>query len=166
MSHHTEKRELPRIGLSFLRHPGHFLATGFGTGIARKAPGTFGTLVGIPLFLILQPLPLWLYCLITVVLFGAGIWICEQAARDLGVHDHPGIVWDEVVGYLVTMIGIPADWLWILIGFILFRVFDILKPWPIKLIDQRVSGGFGIMLDDLIAALFSLLIMRGLLHFL
>lgn len=166
MSNPAEKKELPRITPEFLRNPWHCLATGFGTGIATIAPGTFGTLVGIPLFLLLQPLPLWAYCLVTIMLFCAGIWICEQAARDLGVHDHPGIVWDEVVGYLVTMIGVPADWLWILTGFILFRIFDILKPWPIKLIDQRVTGGLGIMLDDLIAGMFSLMIIWVLLHFL
>ena len=157
------KNNNPRIDPQLLKDPVHCLALGFGTGLAAKAPGTFGTLVGIPLFLIMQSLPVAIYCLITIILFLVGIWICDRTARQLGVHDHPGIVWDEVVGYLVTMIMAPAGWLWIIIGFILFRIFDIWKPWPIKMIDQGVSGGLGIMLDDLIAGIFALICMRLLL---
>jgi len=150
----------PKIDPELLKEPVSCLALGFGTGLAPKAPGTFGTLVGIPLFLIIRSLPVTVYCLITIILFVIGIWICDQTARKLGVHDHPGIVWDEIVGYLVTMIMAPSGWLWVIIGFILFRIFDILKPWPIKIIDQRVSGGFGIMFDDLIAGFFALICMR------
>ncbi len=150
------KTESPKIDPTLLKNPIHCLALGFGTGLAAKAPGTFGTLVGIPLYLIMQPLPLAVFCLITIALFIVGIWICDQTANELGVHDHPGIVWDEVVGYLITMIFAPVGWLWIVIGFILFRIFDIWKPWPIRMIDQRVSGGFGIMLDDVIAGVFAL----------
>ncbi len=151
------KNNNPKIDPKLLKDPVHWLALGFGTGLAAKAPGTFGTLVGIPLFLIMQSLPVAIYCLITIILFLVGIWICDRTARELGVHDHPGIVWDEVVGYLVTMIMAPAGWLWVILGFILFRIFDIWKPWPIRVIDQRVSGGFGIMLDDLIAGIFALI---------
>lgn len=152
------------IPLSFLRDPGHCLAIGFGTGCASKAPGTFGTLVGIPLFFLLQPLSVFIYCLVTLILFVIGIWLCHRAARDLGVHDHSGIVWDEVVGYLITMIAVPPDWLWVLIGFVLFRIFDIFKPWPINIIDQRVSGGLGIMLDDVLAGIFALLCIQLMLN--
>jgi len=144
------------------RDPIHFLALGFGAGCAPKAPGTFGTLAAIPLYLLAQPLPLWAYLLLTTLGFIVGIWICDRAARDLGVHDHPAIVWDEVVGYFVTMIAAPAGWLWIVIGFVLFRVFDILKPWPIRRADQRIGGGFGIMFDDLLAAGYAWLVLQAL----
>ncbi|MCG7960381.1 MAG: phosphatidylglycerophosphatase A, partial [Candidatus Thiodiazotropha taylori] len=120
-----------------------------------KAPGTLGTLVGIPIYLAMQPLPLVYYLTITAVAFLIGIWLCEQTSRDLGVHDHGGIVWDEIVGYLVTMAFAPSGWFWLMIGFILFRFFDIVKPWPIRWVDQRVEGGFGIMVDDLIAGVFT-----------
>ena len=149
------KNNNPKIDPGLLKDPIHCLALGFGTGLAAKAPGTFGTLVGIPLFLVMQSLPVAIYCLVTTILFLVGVWICDRTARELGVHDHPGIVWDEVVGYLVTMLMAPSGWLWIIMGFILFRIFDIWKPWPIKIIDQRISGGFGIMFDDLIAGVFA-----------
>lgn len=130
-----------------------FIAFGFGAGRAPLAPGTFGTLVGIPFYLMLNSLPVWQYLAVCAVLFSVGIWLCGAAARTLGVHDHPGIVWDEIVGYLVTMTAAPAGWLWVLIGFALFRIFDILKPWPIRAIDRHVQGGLGIMLDDLLAGI-------------
>ena len=144
------------------RDPIHFLALGFGSGCAPKAPGTFGTLAAIPLYLLLQPLPLWAYLLLTAAGFALGIWVCDKAARDLGVHDHPAIVWDEVIGYWVTMIAAPPGWLWIIAGFALFRLFDILKPWPIRQADQHISGGFGIMFDDLLAAGYAWLGLQGL----
>ena len=153
-----------RIDPHLLKDPGHCLSLGFGTGLAAKAPGTFGTLVGVPLFLIMQSLPVATYCLITGILFLVGIWLCDRTAKVLGVHDHSGIVWDEVVGYLVTMVMAPTGWNWIIIGFILFRIFDIWKPWPIKVVDQKVPGGFGIMVDDLIAGVFALVVMRILLY--
>ncbi|MEW8507970.1 MAG: phosphatidylglycerophosphatase A [Candidatus Thiodiazotropha sp.] len=138
-----------------LRKPVHLLAFGFGTGMLPKAPGTYGTLVGIPLYLMLQPLPPALYLLLLALAFIAGLWICQRTAEDLGVHDHSGIVWDEIVGYLAAMAFAPPGWVWIVIGFLLFRLFDIFKPWPIRWIDHRVDGGMGIMLDDLIAGLYS-----------
>jgi phosphatidylglycerophosphatase A len=143
----------------------HLLAFGFGAGKSPVAPGTFGTLVGIPFYLMMTGLNLWQYILVTVVLFVVGIWICHYSSKKMGVHDHPGIVWDEIVGYLVTMIAAPSGWLWIVIGFVLFRFFDILKPWPIRAIDKGVSGGFGIMLDDILAGLFALLILQLIAYF-
>jgi phosphatidylglycerophosphatase A len=138
-----------------MRNPIHLLAFGFGSGLAPWAPGTFGTLVAIPCYLLLQPLSQIYYMIIVMLGFFVGIWICEITSRDLGVHDHSGIVWDEIVGYLVTMAWAPRGWVWIVVGFLLFRLFDILKPWPIRWFDQKVTGGIGIMLDDLIAALFA-----------
>ncbi|MEW8028913.1 MAG: phosphatidylglycerophosphatase A [Candidatus Thiodiazotropha sp.] len=135
--------------------PVHLLAFGFGSGLLPKAPGTYGTLVGIPFYLLLQPLSLSLYMLFVLLAFVAGLWICQRTSDDLGVHDHSGIVWDEIVGFLVGMAFAPPGWVWIVIGFLLFRLFDILKPWPILWIDRRVKGGLGIMLDDLLAGLYT-----------
>jgi phosphatidylglycerophosphatase A len=142
-----------------LKNPLHLLAFGFGSGLAPIAPGTFGTLVAIPPYLLLQSLPQTFY--LGVVLFGfiLGVWVCGRTSADLGVHDHGGIVWDEVVGYLLTMTLAPSGWGWVVVGFLLFRLFDILKPWPIRWFDQRVPGGFGIMLDDVLAGLYAGLVL-------
>jgi phosphatidylglycerophosphatase A len=110
----------------------------------------------------MQPLPLPVYLVLTALLGLAGIWLCGYTARALGVHDHGGIVWDEIVGLLITLIAVPPDWRWLLAGFLLFRLFDILKPWPIRWLDRRVGGGFGIMIDDVLAGLFALLCLHGL----
>ncbi len=147
-----------------LTDPVHFLAFGGGSGLAPTAPGTFGTLVGIPFVLLCAGLSLPAYLLVTAVLFLVGIWICDRASSKLGVHDHPGIVWDEIVGYMVTMIAVPLQWQWLLAGFVLFRIFDILKPWPIAWLDRRVAGGFGIMVDDLLAGFFAFLVLQVLLQ--
>ncbi len=133
------------------KNPLHQLAFGFGSGLAPKAPGTFGTLMGVFFYLWLQYLPWFSYLLVVLVAFLLGIEICSRVSRDLGVKDHPGIVWDEMVGYWVTMLVAPAGIGWMLLGFVLFRIFDIFKPWPIGWADRRVSGGLGIMLDDLFA---------------
>ncbi|MEE9302424.1 MAG: phosphatidylglycerophosphatase A [Thiotrichaceae bacterium] len=140
-----------------LSSPTHFLAFGFGSGLAPIAPGTFGTLVAIPLFLLMQPLALHWYLLIVLAISLFGIWLCGESAKQLGLHDPAGIVWDEIAGYLVTMIAAPQGWKWIVIGFILFRIFDIWKPWPINLADKKVEGGLGIMLDDIIAGIYALI---------
>ena len=140
-----------KISPQLLRHPADLLALGFGSGLAPRAPGTAGTLAAIPVYLLLQSLALHIYLPLVAILFLVGIPICAHTARRLGVHDHPGIVWDEIVGYLVTMAFAPRGWLWIGLGFVLFRLFDILKPWPIKWFDSKVGGGFGIMVDDLLA---------------
>mgnify|MGYP001042486727 FL=1 len=133
----------------------HLLAFGFGAGCSPKAPGTMGTLLAVGIYLPLAGLPLNVYLLVLLGVTVAGVWLCGQAAKDLGVHDHPGIVWDEIAGYLLTMTAAPAGWLWMIVGFALFRLFDIWKPWPIGWLDRRVGGGFGIMLDDLVAGLFA-----------
>lgn len=144
-----------------LRNPWNFLALGFGSGLAPIAPGTFGTLVGIPIFLLVQQLSSLHYILLVIILFNLGIAICCKASEIMGVHDHPAIVWDEIVGYLVTMWMAPVGWIWVVAGFVLFRLFDILKPWPIGWIDRNVSCGLGIMLDDLVAGLFGLAALQG-----
>ena len=132
-----------------------FLAFGFGSGLARKMPGTMGTLAAVPVFWACSQTGIWVYSVLTILVSVAGIWICDIAAKRLGEHDFGGIVWDEVAGFLVTMWFVPFSWYAVLIGFVLFRFFDILKPWPIKWIDQKVQGGFGIMLDDVLAGLFA-----------
>lgn len=143
-----------------LRNPIHLLAFGFGSGLSPVAPGTMGTLVAVPVYLALQNLPIVSYLMVVIVLTVLGVYLCQRTALDLNVHDHPGIVWDEIVGYLVTMIAAPAGWIWLVAGFILFRFFDIVKPWPINWIDANIAGGFGIMLDDLVAAIFALMILQ------
>lgn len=127
------------------------LAFGFGAGLARIGPGTAATLAAIPLYLAMSWLPWPVYAAVVVVMAALGISICGYAAKRMGVHDHPAIVWDEIVGFLITMFAAPAGLTWVLLGFLLFRGFDIAKPWPISLADRRVHGGFGIMLDDVLA---------------
>ena len=139
----------------------HFLAFGFGSGKAPVAPGTFGTLVGIPAYLLLQPLATYIYVAVVAGLFGVGVWLCHVTERDLGVHDHPGIVWDEIVGYLITMFMAPAGWVWMAAGFLLFRLFDIWKPFPIRQIERRIQGGFGNMLDDALAAVYAWFVLQA-----
>lgn len=141
-------------------NPVHLLAFGLGSGAAPKAPGTFGTIAAIPLYLLLRDLSPLQYLLLVVVLFVLGIWLCDRTSRDLGVHDHGGIVWDEWVGLLIALWLLPPGWVWLLAGFLLFRLFDIFKPWPINWLDRRVGGGFGIMVDDLLAGLYALAILQ------
>ncbi|PID46116.1 MAG: phosphatidylglycerophosphatase A [Proteobacteria bacterium] len=148
-----------------MRSPVHFLAFGLGSGLAPFAPGTFGTLAAVLLYLPMQYLDVLSYCLLVALVCIAGVWICGKSSDMLGVHDHGGIVWDEFAGYFITMIAAPAGWQWILVGFVLFRLFDILKPWPIKWADSKVHGGLGIMLDDILAGLISLAILQVLARF-
>lgn len=143
-----------------LKNPVHFLALGFGSGLAAKAPGTFGTLAAIPLYLLMVELPLGWYLGLTLLSVLAGIYICDKAAKDMGVHDHGAIVWDEVAGLLISMIAAPAGWIWLLVGFGLFRFFDIIKPWPIRWLDAKVEGGFGIMIDDVLAGVFAFIVLQ------
>ncbi len=149
-----------RLLLSDLKDPVNFFALGFGSGLSKYAPGTMGTLVAVPFYLLLQPLSLGYYIAVAIGVSLVGIWLCDRCARILGVHDHPGIVWDEIAGYLLTMVAAPPGWQWLVLGFCLFRLFDIWKPWPIKVIDRRVEGGFGIMLDDIVAALFAWIVLQ------
>jgi phosphatidylglycerophosphatase A len=144
---------------SVWRNPVHFLAFGLGTGASPYAPGTVGTLLGIPLVYLLSYWPLWVYLVVVAGVSVTGIWVCDKTSRDIGVHDHGGIVIDEVAGYLVTMIAIPVDIWTLTAAFIAFRVFDIVKPWPIGWLDRKVSGGLGIMLDDLLAGVYALVVM-------
>ena len=135
------------------------IAFGFGSGLAKKAPGTFGTLAAIPIYMVLIQANSVIYAIVTIVFSLLGIWICEIAANRLGEHDFGGIVWDEIAGFLITMWFVDFTWQNLFLGFVLFRIFDIIKPWPIKWVDQKVSGGFGIMLDDVIAGLFAGLVL-------
>jgi phosphatidylglycerophosphatase A len=144
-----------RLPPGFLRQPAHLIASGFGIGLVRHAPGTFGTLIGVGLYFGMVQLPLAYYAGTVIVLFLLGICVCDRTALALGAHDHPSIVWDEVVGYLIAMTGVPAQWTWIAVGFALFRILDIVKPWPVRAIDQHVGGGFGIMLDDALAGAYA-----------
>lgn len=144
---------------SVWRNPIHFLAFGFGSGTARRAPGTWGTLASVPFVPLWQHMPLPGYLAVLVISTLVGIWLCGRTAKDLGVHDHGGIVWDEFVGYWLTMLLAPPGWLWMLGGFVLFRFFDILKPWPIGWVDRKVHGGLGIMLDDILAGLMALAVL-------
>jgi len=140
--------------------PSLMIAFGFGTGLSRMMPGTFGTLVGIPLVLLLANQSWLVWLMAIAAAFVIGVIACDRACQYLDVHDHRGVVWDEVTGYMVTMALLPADALWLIAGFFVFRFFDIVKPWPISWVDQHVHGGFGVMIDDVIAGLFGL----GLLH--
>jgi len=146
-----------------LKNPIHFLALGFGSGLIKPAPGTWGTLAAVPLYVTLVELlavPLMLLLFLIIVGFVAGIYLCGKTAADVGVHDHGAIVWDEIIGFFITMIAIPFSWINVLVGFVLFRFFDIIKPWPIKMIDRKVHGGLGIMLDDVIAGIFACVILH------
>ncbi|MFK7828873.1 MAG: phosphatidylglycerophosphatase A [Congregibacter sp.] len=140
-----------------LRDPIQFLAFGFGSGLFPRAPGTAGTLAAVPLYLGLATLPLWQYSALVLLATVVGIWICERASQSLGVHDHPGIVWDEFVGLWIALWALPVEPLWIVLGFLTFRVFDILKPWPIGWLDVNVKGGMGIMIDDVVAGVMACL---------
>jgi phosphatidylglycerophosphatase A len=149
-----------------LGSPTGFLAFGFGSGLSPFAPGTMGTLVAIPFIFPLKSLGDPGFWIVLGFLFLLGIKLCWHVSRKLGVHDHAGIVWDEMVGYWISAAFVPLQWPWLLAAFLLFRVFDILKPWPIRQIDKKVSGGFGIMIDDVVAALFTVIILAVIQYFL
>jgi phosphatidylglycerophosphatase A len=146
---------------SVWRNPIHFLAFGLGSGASPKAPGTLGTLAALVPYYFMQDLSQPIYVVVLVVSAILGIYLCGKTARDIGVHDHGGIVWDEFVGMWLTLFAAPQGWQWIAIGFVLFRVFDILKPMPIAWLDRRVHGGIGIMLDDIVAGTFAWLCLQG-----
>lgn len=156
----NKKPTQQELNKAVISSPVHLLAFGFGSGLSPFAPGTFGTLVAVLLYLPMQYLSLLNYCIVVALVCIVGIWICGRSSEMLGVHDHGGIVWDEFAGYFITMIAAPAGWQWIVVGFVLFRIFDILKPWPIKWADTKVEGGLGIMLDDILAGFISLAILQ------
>ena len=157
--------EILDLNRKVITNPIHFLAFGFGSGLAPLAPGTFGTLMAIPLYLMMLNLTLPIYLLLVAIVCIMGIWICDKSSKMLGVHDHSGIVWDEFAGFFITMIAAPAGWIWIISGFALFRLFDIWKPWPISWLDKKVGGGLGIMVDDIVAGIYALICLQ-LIHFL
>ena len=134
-----------------LSNPIHLLAFGFGSGLSPRAPGTVGTLAALPVYWVIAPLSLWAYTGIVLVAALIGIWICERSSAALGVHDHPGIVWDEFVGLWIALWAVPVEPTWIVAGFFVFRLFDIAKPWPIGWLDRNARGGLGIMVDDIVA---------------
>jgi len=151
----TEKN----LARTVLRDPVNFLAFGFGTGLAPVAPGTFGSIPGVLLFWLTLEFGLYVQLGIAAVLALTGIWICGESARRIGVHDHGGIVWDEITGMYITLLVAPFTVTGWVLAFALFRAFDIVKPWPIRDLDHRLGGGSGIMLDDLVAALYAAVIL-------
>ena len=144
-------------------HPTHLIAFGFGSGLAPKAPGTVGTLLGLPLFwLIVAVAPgLTNRIIMLTAAFLIGVWACGRTGRALGVADHGGMVWDEIVAYALVLLFTPSGWLWIALAFALFRLFDILKPWPIRYADTHLKTGFGVMFDDLLAAGYAIAVIKG-----
>lgn len=146
---------------AILANPIHLLAFGFGAGLSPKAPGTVGTVVAVLIYLVLPSMQPVIYAGLILLSFVFGIWICGKTSEDLGVHDHGGIVWDEFVGYWITMFMAPSGLFWVLLGFGLFRLLDIFKPWPIKWADKELAGGLGIMLDDVLAGIMAALCMQA-----
>ena len=146
-----------------LQRPWWLLAFGFGSGLAPKGPGTAGTALAVIIYLPLSLLPWYGYAAVIVFGFLAGIYICDRVSAEMGIHDHGGIVWDEFIGMWITMFLVPTQWYWLLAGFVLFRVLDIFKPWPIKWFDREIKGGLGIMLDDVIAGIMAALCIQAML---
>jgi phosphatidylglycerophosphatase A len=139
-----------------LSHPAHFLALGFGSGLAPRAPGTFGTLVALALYYLLALVaPPVVIAFLAIPLFFVGVWACDVTGRDLGVSDHGAMVWDEMVAFLPLAAIASAAWWLQAVAFALFRLFDIWKPYPIRLVERNVKGGMGVMIDDVIAAAYA-----------
>lgn len=151
--------------LAFLiKHPSHFFALGFGSGLSPKAPGTAGTLVALPMFLLLTVLTAApaIQLIVVAILFVVGVPLCTQTGNALGVSDHGSIVWDEIVAMMLLLVFTPPTWLWWCVAFALFRLFDIWKPFPIRQCDAKLKGGFGVMFDDLLAAIYAIALIMGL----
>jgi phosphatidylglycerophosphatase A len=148
------------MSLAWWKHPVHALAYGLGTGLSPVAPGTVGTLVGVALFWVMAPLPPAVYAAITVALALAGVFICGQTAHDLGLKDPGAIVYDEIVGFLVAMYLLPRDWRWVAAGFVVYRLFDIWKPWPMRVVEKSLGVGGGIVADDIVAGLYTLAVLH------
>ncbi|QQF66648.1 phosphatidylglycerophosphatase A [Histophilus somni] len=147
---------LSRISLT---NPIHFFALGLGSGLIHPAPGTWGTLAGLIVgCLLLQIMSVFSFAIFTALCFLLGCYLCQQTADDMGVHDHGSIVWDEFVGIFTVLLSIPElSLIWCSIAFVVFRIFDILKPYPIRYFDHRLESGFGIMLDDVLAAIYTVI---------
>ncbi|VEI57905.1 phosphatidylglycerophosphatase A [Pasteurella multocida] len=156
---------LQRVSLT---NPVHFLALGFGSGLMRSAPGTWGSLVGLALgWLLLQYLSPIIFFILTALCFALGCYLCQKTADDMGVHDHGAIVWDEIVGVFLVLLALPElSLFWCVGAFLAFRFFDILKPFPIRYFDHKIESGFGIMLDDVLAAIYAILVLVALQYFL
>ena len=153
-------KPIPPIPAKVWKDPLYFIAFGFGIGCVPFAPGTFATLLAIPFYLLIRPLPLFFYLVFVLAFIIASSWISDKVSREIGEHDHPGMCIDEFAGFFVTMINAPPGIGWIIFGFLLFRLFDIWKPWAIRVIDEKVHGGFGMVLDDIVAGIFSLMIIQ------
>jgi phosphatidylglycerophosphatase A len=146
---------------ALLSHPAGWIATALGAGLSPKAPGTAGSLIALlPWWFLLHGLPIGTYVAVLVAGFLVGVWACGAAGKRLGVHDHGALVWDEVIGMWITLLAAPAQWWWMAAGFVLFRLFDIWKPWPVRLADRRVHGGLGVMLDDVAAGIYALIVLQ------
>lgn len=143
-----------------LHHPSHLVALGFGAGLSPKAPGTIGTMVGLPLFWLLTFTPEASHFITLAALFLVGIPICTKAGNALGVSDHGSIVWDEIVAMMLVLKFTPASPIWWTVSFVLFRLFDIWKPAPIRQCDKKLKGGFGVMFDDLLAAIYAIISLK------
>lgn len=155
----AETRQIPSWHFVW-RHPAHIIAFGFGAGLSPVAPGTAGTLLAFPLFWLLQPLlSATGFMLLLIAMYAAGIWACEKTGLALGVADHGGMVWDEIVAFMLVLFFTPDSLYWQAFAFLLFRLFDIFKPQPIRYYDQTFKNGFGVMLDDLVAAFYTLLVL-------
>ena len=139
-----------------LSHPAHFFALGFGSGLAKKAPGTFGTLAGFPMFWLISAYTFSVQLIIIFLLFIIGIYFCGKTGKTLGVSDHGSIVWDEIVAMMFVLALVPENWIVWSAAFLLFRLFDIWKPFPIRQLDARLKNGFGVMFDDLLAAVYAI----------
>lgn len=149
---HITQRD-PRVQDLF--NPVHFLSLGLGSGLLRPAPGTWGSLAALPVWLLLTHLSVLLYITVILFMFLLGIYFCGYTTKKMGMHDHSAIVWDEFVGMWLALFLVPMSWLGVLLAFVFFRLFDIWKPWPIRYFDKQVHGGLGIMIDDLIAGVFA-----------
>jgi len=145
-----------------LRDPAGWIATGFGSGLAPRAPGTVGTLAALLPWLALRELPLWGYLAVVLAAFALGVWAAQRVIERLRIEDPGLVVWDEFVGLWIALIAVPDGWAWVVIGFGLFRLFDIAKPWPVSWADARLKGGFGAMFDDALAGLYALAALQAL----
>jgi phosphatidylglycerophosphatase A len=151
----------PPSSLQFmLRHPAHVIAFSGGAGLVPVAPGTFGTLLAFPIYDLLVPrLGDWTFLALLAGLFVLGIWACGRTGRALGAPDHGALVWDETIAFLLILFFTPAGWAWQVLAFLLFRIFDIAKPTPIRYFDRKWKNGFGVMFDDVLAAGYTLLVL-------
>lgn len=153
-------KPIPPVPDAVWTNPLYFIAFGLGAGAIPFAPGTFGTLMAIPFYLCLKQLPMMVYIIVVALFCAFSMWLCERISRDTNTQDHPGMCIDEFAGFFVTMIAAPSGFVWLALGFILFRIFDIWKPWPIRFLDRNVHGGIGMVLDDMVAGLFACAIIQ------